>query len=92
MHIKTCRENMKNMHFIAPECGSECSFIHTTTNNIVYVRWGGGGAEARLLHLIVLLILTDSPRLRPTIEIIVEFTVNRRRVIIFTDYSSIYNS
>lgn len=23
VHIKTCRENMKNMHFIAPECGSK---------------------------------------------------------------------
>ncbi|XP_026810524.1 nuclear receptor-binding protein [Rhopalosiphum maidis] len=22
VHIKTCRENMKNMHFIAPECGN----------------------------------------------------------------------
>lgn len=23
-HVKTCRENMKNMHFIAPEYGCEC--------------------------------------------------------------------
>jgi hypothetical protein len=23
-HVKTCRDNMKNMHFIAPEYGGKC--------------------------------------------------------------------
>lgn len=24
-HVKTCRDNMKNMHFIAPEYGGKCA-------------------------------------------------------------------
>lgn len=28
-HVKTCRENIKNVHFIAPEYGSECCVRRT---------------------------------------------------------------
>jgi len=27
-HIKTCRTNMKNMHFVAPEYGSKCIIVN----------------------------------------------------------------
>lgn len=31
-HVKTCRENMKNMHFIAPEYGCECFTVDFKVN------------------------------------------------------------
>lgn len=35
-HVKTCRDNMKNMHFIAPEYGSKSCRYHVfqTTNSV----------------------------------------------------------
>lgn len=27
-HVKTCRDNMKNMHFIAPEYGGKSNIVH----------------------------------------------------------------
>lgn len=32
-HVKTCRENIKNVHFIAPEYGSECYFQQLKTSS-----------------------------------------------------------
>lgn len=37
-HIKTCRTNMKNMHFVAPEYGSECTILLLASNaRIIYM-------------------------------------------------------